>query len=541
MQFSVDFATQALASPADATVLILSGSSALDSLPAEAASVLRQAMQDGDWAPKAGRSLYLHRLGDASRVAVVGADALGATAVQDALQTGLKTLAGLTRGSIKHLALTVVGDVPWSFGHALALVRSVDQSVYVYTRTKPSARQDSQLGQVSWTVLAPSRARRVGGVDRSSFEAWLEEARATTAGVALARELANRPGNVCTPTHLGEQAEELARHWPQLKVEVLERKQIEKLGMGSFLSVTRGSAEPPRFIVARYTGTSKDVAPVVLVGKGITFDTGGISIKPAPDMDEMKFDMGGAASVLGTLRAIVQLQPRLNLVVLVPTCENMPSGTATKPGDVVTSMSGQTIEVLNTDAEGRLILCDALTYAERFKPAAVVDVATLTGACIIALGHRHSGLFSPDDELAGALGQAGQQALDTCWRMPVEEEYGQALKSHFADVANVGSRAGGSITAACFLARFAKAYRWAHLDVAGTAHVSGAAKGATGRPVSLLTRFVLDFAPKGPAPEAAPAKAAKAKGKAAAKVADKAVVKSAAKAPAARTARKVAR
>jgi len=232
----------------------------------------------------------------------------------------------------------------------------------------------------------------------------------------------------------------------------------------------------------------------VLVGKGITFDTGGISIKPAADMDEMKFDMGGAASVLGTFRAVAQLKLKINLVGLIPACENMPSGTAVKPGDVVTSLSGQTVEILNTDAEGRLILCDALTYAERFKPAAVVDIATLTGACVIALGHHRSGMFSPDDALAGELEQAGQAALDPCWRMPLDDEYDEGLKSNFADMANIGGRAGGAITAAMFLKRFTAKYPWAHLDIAGTAWKSGAAKGATGRPVPLLTQFILSRA-----------------------------------------------
>jgi leucyl aminopeptidase len=255
--------------------------------------------------------------------------------------------------------------------------------------------------------------------------------------------------------------------------------------------VAQGSKQPLKFIVASYRGASKASPPVVLVGKGITFDTGGISIKPAAEMDEMKFDMGGAASVLGTLRAVAQLRPKINLVGLIPACENMPGGNAVKPGDVVTSMSGQTVEVLNTDAEGRLILCDALTYAERFKPAAVVDIATLTGACVVALGHHRSGLFSTDERLAGELQEAGQTALDPCWRMPLDDEYDEGLKSNFADMGNVGPRAGGAITAAMFLKRFTAKYPWAHLDIAGSAWKSGAAKGATGRPVPLLTQFVL--------------------------------------------------
>jgi leucyl aminopeptidase len=306
----------------------------------------------------------------------------------------------------------------------------------------------------------------------------------------LARECANLPGNHCTPTYLADTAKSLGKEFG-LKVEVLERKDCEKLGMGSFLAVARGSAEPLKFIVARWMGANKTDAPVVLVGKGITFDSGGISLKPAAEMDEMKFDMGGAASVLGTLRAVAQLNVKVNLIGIIPACENLPSGTAIKPGDVVTSLSGQTIEILNTDAEGRLILCDALTYAERFKPAVVIDIATLTGACVVALGHHRSGLFSPDEALAAELLAAGETALDPAWRMPLDEEYDEGLKSHFADMANVGARAGGAITAAMFLKRFTGKLRWAHVDIAGTAWKSGQAKGATGRPVPLLTHFLL--------------------------------------------------
>ena len=262
--------------------------------------------------------------------------------------------------------------------------------------------------------------------------------------------------------------------------------------MGSFAAVAQASAQPLRFIVLHYKGAAASQAPVVLVGKGITFDTGGISLKPGPGMDEMKFDMCGAASVLGTFRALAELQPAINVVGLIPTCENMPDGRALKPGDVVTSMSGQTIEVLNTDAEGRLILCDALTYAERFKPRAVIDIATLTGACVIALGHIRSGMYASDDVLAQALLAAGETAMDPCWRMPLDDEYAEGLKSNFADVANVADRAAGSVTAAKFLQRFAQKYPWAHLDIAGTAWKSGAAKGATGRPVGLLLSYLLD-------------------------------------------------
>ena len=317
----------------------------------------------------------------------------------------------------------------------------------------------------------------------------------------LTRTLGNLPGNICTPTYLGETAKKLAREFKSIKVEVLDKKQVEALGMGSFLSVARGSEEALRFIVLRHAGkaAAKKGAkaaqgPIVLVGKGITFDAGGISLKPAATMDEMKYDMCGAASVLGSFRALAELELPLDVVGLIPACENLPSGTANKPGDVVTSMAGLTIEILNTDAEGRLVLCDALTYAERFKPSTVIDIATLTGACVVALGHVNTGLFTKDDALSDALTAAGRQSLDTAWRMPMDDAYQEQLKSNFADLANIGGPPAGAVTAACFLSRFTKSYRWAHLDIAGTAWKSGKDKGATGRPVPLLMQFLLDQA-----------------------------------------------
>jgi len=335
--------------------------------------------------------------------------------------------------------------------------------------------------------------------EASRIKHALDQGAAIAHGMALARTLGNLPGNICTPTYLGETARKLAADFKSIKVEVLERKQIEALGMGSFLSVARGSDEPPRFIVLKHSGSKtkktksgSGAGPVVLVGKGITFDSGGISIKPAATMDEMKFDMCGAASVLGAFRTIGELDLPDDVVGIIAACENMPSGRANKPGDVVTSMAGHTIEILNTDAEGRLVLCDALTYAERFKPSAVVDIATLTGACVVALGHVNTGLFSTDDDLAEALQSAGKRALDTAWRMPIEDAYQDQLKSNFADIANIGGPPAGSVTAACFLSRFTKAYRWAHLDIAGTAWKGGKDKGATGRPVPLLIQFLLD-------------------------------------------------
>ena len=319
----------------------------------------------------------------------------------------------------------------------------------------------------------------------------IEEGSAMVEGMHLAKDLGNLPPNICTPTYLGKTAQGLAKK-TNLKVEVLGLKQIEALGMGSFLSVAKGSETPPQFIVMRHQGGKAGEAPVVLVGKGITFDTGGISLKPGEAMDEMKYDMCGAASVIGTLYAAALMKLKKNVIGVVPTCENMPSGRATRPGDIVKSMSGQTIEILNTDAEGRLILCDALTYVERFKPKAVIDIATLTGACVIALGHVHSGLFSDDDDLVNALTKAGHDSLDTVWRLPLDAAYHEQLKSNFADVANIGGRPAGSVTAACFLSRFTEKYKWAHLDIAGTAWKSGAAKGSTGRPVPLLVNYLLE-------------------------------------------------
>ena len=339
----------------------------------------------------------------------------------------------------------------------------------------------------------------VFAVDRrnelAEAEIALAEGLAIADGIGLARDLGNMPGNVCTPTYLAETAQTIAKEHG-LECEILDREQMEGLGMHSLLSVAKGSPQPPRLIVLHYRGGEKSEKPQVLVGKGITFDSGGISLKPGAEMDEMKFDMCGAASVLGTMKAIAAMKLPLNLTVLVPASENMPGGAASKPGDIVTSMSGQTIEILNTDAEGRLVLCDALTYAERFDPAAVIDVATLTGACVIALGHVATGLFANNDALAKALLHAGTEANDRAWQMPLWDDYQDLLKSNFADMANIGGRAAGSISAACFLSRFTKKLDWAHLDIAGTAWKSGADKGATGRPVALLAYYLLKRAGK---------------------------------------------
>ncbi|MBZ8141285.1 leucyl aminopeptidase [Rubrivivax gelatinosus] len=486
----MDFKTQVAGSAgwggvsADALLVVLAGASLPQGLPKPFAAVLDSAVEAGDFVFKPGHVFYAHRVPGlkAARLAVVAAgEAASAKALRKAVAAGV---AALKSGGTQDLAIAAVGFEALDASHGEAVVAAVAESLYVYRATKPSAPAASKLASVT-LVCSKAEADAVGE--------GLRIGRAIAAGVELARECANRPGNYCTPTYLAQTAKSLGKEHG-LKVEVLERKDVEKLGMGSFLAVAQGSDEPLKFIVARWQGAAKAEAPVVLVGKGITFDSGGISLKPGAEMDEMKFDMGGAASVLGTMRAVAELGLKLNVVAIVPACENLPSGRAVKPGDVVTSLSGQTIEILNTDAEGRLILCDALTYAERFKPAAIVDVATLTGACVIALGHHRSGLFSPDDALAAELLAAGEAALDPAWRLPLDEEYDEGLKSNFADMGNVGPRAGGSITAAMFLKRFTAKQRWAHLDIAGTAWKSGAAKGATGRPVPLLTHFLLQRA-----------------------------------------------
>ena len=371
-------------------------------------------------------------------------------------------------------------ELPWRMRQATLMVI---EALYRFDRFK-SKKDEVRRPLRKMTLTVESRT------DLSAAEEALQQAQAIANGMNLAKDLGNLPGNVCTPTYLAEQALQL-RKGSKLKVEVLELADMEKLGMGSLLSVTRGSHQPPKFIVVRHDGGVKGEKPIVLIGKGITFDSGGISLKPGPEMDEMKYDMSGAASVLGTMKTIAQLALPANVIGLIPAVENMPGGNASRPGDIVTSMSGQTIEILNTDAEGRLILCDALTYAERFSPACVVDIATLTGACVIALGHVASGLLANDDGLAKELLHAGQNAHDRAWQLPLWDDYQEQLKSPFADMANIGGRAAGTVTAACFLSRFAKKFPWAHLDVAGTAWKSGEKKGSTGRPVPLLTHFLL--------------------------------------------------
>ena len=341
---------------------------------------------------------------------------------------------------------------------------------------------------------APARVALHATDSSAALRNAIKAGEALAAGMTLTRDLGNLPGNICTPTYLAEQAKAMGKTYENLKVTVLDEKKMEELGMGALLSVSRGSRQPARLIIFEYKGGKATQKPHVLVGKGLTFDAGGISLKPAPAMDEMKFDMCGGASVFGTMKALCEYGAKLNVIGIVPASENLPDGAANKPGDIVTSMSGQTIEILNTDAEGRLILCDALTYAERYKPETVIDIATLTGACVIALGAHATGLLGNDDALIDDLRRAADISGDRVWPLPLWDDYQEQLKSPFADVANVGGREAGTITAACFLARFTKKFRWAHLDVAGTAWTAGANKGATGRPVPLLFQYLLNKA-----------------------------------------------
>lgn len=448
----------------------------------DALSVLiAKALKSGDLVAKAGQVLDIYRpVGFLTARVVLVHMADGAAA--DVRKAISAAYAVVKAAKPRHLGLGFLLQ-PEPQTLRVALTTLADSS-YVYTSTK-SDQQGRSVLQI--TVAVP---------DVKALKSCFDRAVAAVSGIELAKEWGNRPANHATPTHLAGVAKALAK-FSHIKVEVLGPKEVAKLGMGAFEAVAQGSDEPLRFIELRYTGAAKTKAPVVLVGKGITFDSGGISIKPSAEMDEMKFDMCGAASVLGVFRALAELQPDINVVGLIASCENLPSGRSVKPGDVVTSMSGQTIEVLNTDAEGRLVLCDALTYAERFNPEVVLDIATLTGACVVALGAIRSGFFTPDESLAAALLSAGESAQDLCWPMPLDDEYAEGLKTSFADVANVAGRAGGSITAAKFLQRFTAKYRWAHFDIAGTAWKSGAAKGATGRPVGLLLDYLLAQCPKG--------------------------------------------
>ena len=449
-------------------------------------SVVAHAIRQGDFDAAAGKQLAMYQLPAvaARRVVLLGAGAGSAREVRNGLAGAA---AALKAEGVKKAVVCFAFEVrPAQVRAALLAIADIG---YSYSHTKSQAKPVS-LAQVV-----------IGVESRGGISEEFAKAQAQVQGMELAREWANRPANHATPSMLAQVARGLAKK-SGISCRIHGPAEVAKLGMGAFLAVAQGSREPLRFIELHYNGADKSMAPIVLVGKGITFDTGGISLKPAAEMDEMKFDMSGAASVLGLFEALAVLQPKVNVIGLIPACENMPGGGAVKPGDVVRTMSGQTVEVLNTDAEGRLVLCDVLHYAARFQPAAMVDIATLTGACVVALGAVRSGLFASDEELAAALAAAGDTAMDLCWRMPLDDEYAEGLKSNFADMGNVAGRAAGAVTAAKFLQKFVGDTPWAHLDIAGTAWKSGAAKGATGRPVGLLLEYVLAARPVTLAPKA---------------------------------------
>lgn len=468
-------------------------SPAAKQLDAAANHYLSEIIRRGDIDGKAGSTLLLHDVPATrcERVLLVG---LGKekefreksylSAIRSAIRVVNETGAADATLFLSEIA---VGkrSLAWRVRQAAIVAR---ETLYRFEQFK--SKKDEARPTLRKLTLAITRK-----ADLKAAQDALTQGVAIAGGVALARDLGNLPGNVCTPSYLAETALQIAKEHA-IECEILEQANMEALGMHSLLSVAKGSKQPPKLIVLHYLGGQKGEKPLVLLGKGITFDSGGISLKPGPEMDEMKFDMCGAASVLGALKAVAQMKLALNLTVIIPASENMPGGAASKPGDIVQSMSGQTIEILNTDAEGRLILCDALTYAERFKPDTVIDVATLTGACVIALGHVASGLFANQEALAEELLHAGNDAHDRAWHMPLWDDYQELLKSNFADMANIGGRAGGSISAACFLSRFTKKFAWAHLDIAGTAWKSGSEKGATGRPVPLLAHYLLKRAGK---------------------------------------------
>lgn len=444
----------------------------------------------GDLEGKVGQTLLLHNVPNtlADRVLLVGCGRerdlndkqyrkITAIAVQKLNDIGaMEAVTYLTELNVKGRSTA------WKVRQA---VEATHDSLYRFDQLK--SKKDSERRPLRKIIHSVPSRRELTDAERA-----IEIGNGVAAGVSLAKDLANLPGNFCTPSYMAEQAQKLDKKHKPLTAEILDEAQMEELGMGALLSVSKGSVEPAKLIVMKYQGGNKDDAPVVLVGKGLTFDAGGISLKPAQAMDEMKYDMCGGGAVIGTLAAVAEISLPINVYGVVPASENLPSGSANKPGDIVTSMSGQTIEILNTDAEGRLILADALTYSERFEPAMVIDIATLTGACVIALGAHASAVLGNSSPLIHDLLNAGKTSGDRAWEMPLWDEYQEQIKSNFADMANIGGRSAGTITAACFLSKFTKKFKWAHLDIAGAAWVSGDKKGATGRPVPLLTQFLID-------------------------------------------------
>jgi leucyl aminopeptidase len=452
--------------------------------------LINKIISRGDLSGKNGETVLINVVPDSpiERILLVGLGENKPLSGKNYRKALLAAINGLKKPQIKSvvccLAECDVIEADWQW-KTRQIVEVFNDATYQFTQLKSNKETESKLEKLS--ISAPE-------TELASVQAGLTQGRAIAEGVVLTKLLADLPGNICTPTYLAEQALELGKKYPSLDISILEESDMEKLGMGALLSVSRGSRQPAKLITLNYPGGEKNGKPIVLIGKGLTFDAGGISLKQAPGMDEMKYDMCGGAAVLGTLLAAAQMNLPLNIIGLIPSSENMPDGDANKPGDILTSMSGKTIEILNTDAEGRLILCDTLTYAERYNPDVVIDLATLTGACLVALGRVPSGLLGNDDTLCNALLAASETANDSLWRLPLWEEYQEQLKSNFADLANVGGKDAGTITAACFLSQFAENYHWAHLDIAGTAWRTGQTKGATGRPVPLLSQYLINRA-----------------------------------------------
>jgi leucyl aminopeptidase len=450
---------------------------------------LRKLLRAGEVSGKLGRAHIIHDPTGtkAQRILLVGCgprDQHSGKSLSKAVASAVQLLRdSAIRDAINYLALELPEQVDAYYGSRIS-VEAARAATYTFAELKSQPDSESKLRRMGIAAEPAAAAEARRGVTHGI---------AIANGTDTARDLGNRPANVCTPSHIADVARSLAKSSTRLKVKVLDEREMRRLKMGSLLSVTRGATEPARLIVMQYKGAGNDTQPIALCGKGITFDTGGISLKPPPKMDEMKFDMCGAAAVIGAMQTISELEPEINVVAVVPACENMPSGEATRPGDIVTSMSGKTIEILNTDAEGRLVLCDAITYAQTFDPSCIIDVATLTGACVIALGGVYAGVFANDEDLSQRLTAAGKRSLDIAWPLPVDAEYGESLTSNFADFANVGAREGGASIAASFLSKFVDAGRpWSHLDIAGVAWKADRNKGATGRPVPLLVDFLIN-------------------------------------------------
>lgn len=489
MQFIITPVEQAMTLKSDCLVIPLYDDTKLPIVLKGAADseieYLENLEKSGDISRKIGVTSFIYRLDQPSqRILFIGCGSKeGFADIRSSISTIAKVI---NQHQFKHIALFAehwrADDMDNSqFMQQIATLFTTASYRYDHTLSKKADPLSLEKVSVISSNIIPC-------------DFALGQGQAMGLGINTARHLGNLPPNICTPSYLAEQAHALAKQHSKLKVTVYDEAQIKEIGMNTLLSVTAGTKEPAKVIVMEYQGGKESHRPYVLVGKGVTFDSGGISLKPGAKMDEMKFDMCGAASVIGTMTSVCALDLPLNIIAVVGAVENMPDGGATKPGDVITTLSGQTVEVLNTDAEGRLVLCDLLTYVERFNPEAVIDIATLTGACVVALGNHASGLYSNEDELSWQLLDAATSTYDRAWPMPLWQEYDKQLDSNFADIGNIGGPAGGSITAACFLGRFTKNYPWAHLDIAGTAWLEGKEKGATGRPVSLLTQFLINRA-----------------------------------------------